>query len=226
MIFPISTTKMVSVTPDCNIFVGTLDGNVGIALTESHFKQLREANDQISTFLESDSIPNSVFFFEGSETRRVQLSTYQNRRVVDVREIILGTGTNYGKQYLTKNGFTITQYPWKTMMAKYDEVIAYHNEVKRVFKDIKRDVLDNITQYVNKQCNGCKIDHPSQKQHDCLMVDWNTRLDTYFLDAMDKISYSEITHKLDTFLSEDIRDTIMSFIACNAKKMLYKTEDF
>lgn len=35
------------------------------------------------------------------------------------------------------------------------------------------EVASNIYKFVTENCNGCAIDHPSQRQHDCLMMEVN-----------------------------------------------------
>lgn len=142
-----------------------------------------------------------------------------------MRELVLGSGIDYGKRYMTKKGFTISIYPWKVLLEKYDEVMTFHNEVKRVYKEIKENVVVELSKAIKKKCYGCEVDHPSQTQHECLMMDWNSRVENHFFGAMDKLSYSEITSKMDTFLSEEFLDNIMSHIVCNAKKLLCNSDD-
>ena len=45
-------------------------------------------------------------------------------------------------------------------------------------------VASEINQLCQEYCNGCKIDHPSQRQHDCLMMDEDERWEMYGFDAI------------------------------------------
>ena len=42
-------------------------------------------------------------------------------------------------------------------------------------------------------CNGCRIDHPSQRQHDCLMMEVEENMWVYFDCALDAVSEGEAT---------------------------------
>ena len=45
-------------------------------------------------------------------------------------------------------------------------------------------VASEINQLCQEYCCGCKIDHPSQSQHDCLMMDEDERWEMYGFDAI------------------------------------------
>ena len=45
------------------------------------------------------------------------------------------------------------------------------------------EIASVINQLVVENCNGCIIDHPSQRQHPCLMMESDERLSMYFDDA-------------------------------------------
>ena len=42
------------------------------------------------------------------------------------------------------------------------------------------DIASVLNQLVVENCNGCIIDHPSQRQHPCLMMESDERLSLYF----------------------------------------------
>ena len=42
-----------------------------------------------------------------------------------------------------------------------------------------------------ENCNGCKIDHPSQRQHDCCMMDNTTMTYNYLDTAMERIDQDQ-----------------------------------
>lgn len=226
-VFPISTAKGVYVTVDCKVHLGTLDGNTGISLTEDEFQELYEKRSDITTFLESESTQPNRWFFEGTETKRVDMCVYLNRRIINIREMIRGTGTNYGSLYPTRTGFAVSIRSWMSLLERYEEVKTYLNETKRVYAKVKGMVVKQLSDGISEKCNGCLIDHPSQLQHECLTLDWNSRVEDHFLAVMNSFNYSgihaEIIH--NSFLGVDVCVHILSHIACNAKSMLFKTEE-
>ena len=48
-------------------------------------------------------------------------------------------------------------------------------------------VASIITALVVKNCNGCIIDHPSQRQHPCLTMDSDERMWLFFDEALDVV---------------------------------------
>jgi hypothetical protein len=57
------------------------------------------------------------------------------------------------------------------------------------------EITSAITSMVLKNCNGCLIDHPSQRQHDCLMMEADERLWLYFDAALVSVSEAEIVER-------------------------------
>ena len=49
-------------------------------------------------------------------------------------------------------------------------------------------VASEINQLCQEYCCGCKIDHPSQRQHDCLMMDEDERWEMYGFDAIERVN--------------------------------------
>lgn len=45
---------------------------------------------------------------------------------------------------------------------------------------------------VEKNCNGCLIHHPSQRQHDCLMMENEEQMLLYFDDALENVSEHDV----------------------------------
>jgi hypothetical protein len=50
------------------------------------------------------------------------------------------------------------------------------------------EIASIITALVMKNCYGCIIDHPSQRQHPCLTMENDKRLWTYFDLALNMVS--------------------------------------
>ena len=72
-----------------------------------------------------------------------------------------------------------------------------------------REVVVDLTR---KHCYGCRIDHPSQRNHSCLMMADLEHLNMYFDDAMEEIDCHEVLNlwknesKL-TDISQSLKDT-------------------
>ena len=55
---------------------------------------------------------------------------------------------------------------------------------EQLFYDLAaRCVAAKIDEFVLRDCYGCKIHHPSQRQHDCLMLLMSERIEMYFDEA-------------------------------------------
>lgn len=196
-------------------------------MTEGEFLELYRARADITAFLEDQSIAPPAWFFEGSQTKRVELTEFRDIKILNVREMRLGSGVNYGELYPTRVGFAISKTLWRSFLEKFDEVITFLEEVKRVYDKIKESVVGQLSETITKMCYGCETDHPSQTKHECVMYDWNTRVEMNFTTAMSKMSYSEITGEFasNTFLDEQFCEYILCNIACISKKLLLKSED-
>lgn len=219
--------KGIFVTPDCKVRLGALNGNTGISLSESEFYELYKYRNDVTNFLESETMPPNTWFFEGSETKRIEICVYRNRRIINIREMIRGSGANYGTLYPSRIGFATSLRTWRSLLEKYDEVVTFLNEVKRVYVKVKEMLVGQLSDSIIKKCNGCLIDHPSQLQHECITQGWNSRVEDNFLSVMNTLNYSLIHAELvnNTFLDVDFYVHIISHIACNAKAMLIKVEE-
>ena len=49
-------------------------------------------------------------------------------------------------------------------------------------------VASEINQLCQAYCCGCKIDNPSQRQHDCFMMDEDERWELYGFDAIERVN--------------------------------------
>ena len=70
----------------------------------------------------------------------------------------------------------------------------------KVYAKVVRETLYEVAQ---ENCHGCRIDHPSQKQHDvCLFMSLEEKLD-YFLDeALERVDLERATEKWNKALEE------------------------
>ena len=48
-------------------------------------------------------------------------------------------------------------------------------------------VINIIMDLVNENCEGCKNYYPSQRHHDCIMLDNDIRVRRYLTEALDKV---------------------------------------
>lgn len=195
-----------------------------ITLTDVEFDELWVQRHDIRNYLHRGSTAKIEWFFQDSETKRVHTAIYKDVEVVHIREVLRGTGLNYGRIYPTKRGILLSKRSWDILEEKYDQVMAFLTEAKRIYQKIREEVVKQLTDII-LECHGCKIDHPSQKQHQCL-EDWEYRVEDNFLGAMSKLSYSEITliFKPFTFLSEEFCERMLAHIVCNSKKMVVEAK--
>jgi hypothetical protein len=55
-----------------------------------------------------------------------------------------------------------------------------------------RKVREVVVDLTRKHCYGCRINHPSQRNHSCLMMSDLEHLNMYFDDAMEEIDCHEV----------------------------------
>ena len=60
---------------------------------------------------------------------------------------------------------------------------------------------------VLENCEGCRVDHPSQRQHDCLMMEDEQKMWLYFDTALEKVSEAKV---VETFVNslQDLKPTV------------------
>ena len=73
---------------------------------------------------------------------------------------------------------------------------------ERLIKWYAGEIASVINQLVVENCNGCIIDHPSQRQHPCLMMESDERLSMYFDDALSKISEARVMENFMNSLND------------------------
>ena len=64
------------------------------------------------------------------------------------------------------------------------------------------EIASVINQLVLENCNGCIIDHPSQRQHPCLMMESDERLSLYFDDALSWASEASVMENFMNSLND------------------------
>ena len=75
-----------------------------------------------------------------------------------------------------------------------DEVssVDYQKLCKLLETIIAWAVSDEIEKLSKERCCGCEYDHPSQRQHDCLMLTVEEKWATYGLEAMERVNSKQM----------------------------------
>ena len=73
---------------------------------------------------------------------------------------------------------------------------------ERLIKCYAEEIASVINQLVVENCNGCIIDHPSQRQHPCLMMESDERLSLYFDDALSWASEAKVMENFMNSLND------------------------
>ena len=64
-------------------------------------------------------------------------------------------------------------------------------------------IMKKINELVLEKCYGCQTNHPSQKHHECLWLDWEAKIDTYMDSAISQLTESEFIENLDAVYDMD-----------------------
>ena len=90
-----------------------------------------------------------------------------------------------------------------------ERVLSHRQKIieERLIKCYAEEIVPVINQLVVENCNGCILDHPSQRQHPCLMMESDERLSLYFDGALSKVSEACIMERFMNSLS-DIRPRV------------------
>ena len=78
---------------------------------------------------------------------------------------------------------------------------------EKLLKCYAEEIACAISVLVVENCNGCIIDHPSQRQHPCLMMANEERLLMYFDIACSRVSEASVMEKFMNSLG-DIKPTV------------------
>ena len=78
-----------------------------------------------------------------------------------------------------------------------DEIVPWEvNQQCNLINAILSQLVDHRVQELRKEkCCGCKVDHPSQRKHDCLMMTEEEGWITYGLEAIDYVLQQGILWK-------------------------------
>ena len=87
-----------------------------------------------------------------------------------------------------------------------DKELILHRRQKRIeekwFKCYAEEIASVISRLVVENCSGCMIDHPSQRRHQCPMMERDQQLCTYFDEALSKISEANVMQAFTQCLND------------------------
>lgn len=91
-----------------------------------------------------------------------------------------------------------------------------------LIEHISQDILKYINEYAKQDCNGCRINHPSQREHTCLGITYT--LENYdILESYFDLAYTEkqgfILQKLQDALQ--IKRKYVLDVYLNEKQQIY-----
>ena len=117
------------------------------------------------------------------------------------------------------------------LLKRYAEEIACAISVL-VVENCNGCIIDHPSQRQHPclmmECNGCIIDHPSQRQHPCLMMENEERLLMYFDLACLRVSEASVMEKFMNSLG-DIKPTVNGLellkYTCNDWRTLFCTNE-
>ena len=81
---------------------------------------------------------------------------------------------------------------------------------EKLLKCYPEEVSAIISMTVLENCEGCLVDHPSQRQHDCLMMEDDQKMWLYFDSALKKLPEAKV---VETFMNSlrDLKPTVNGF---------------
>ena len=99
---------------------------------------------------------------------------------------------------------------------------------EKLLKCYAEEIACAISVLVVENCNGCIIDHPSQRQHHCLIMENEERLLMYFDIACSRVSEASVMEKFMNSLG-DIKPTVNGLellkYTCNDWRTLFCTNE-
>ena len=99
---------------------------------------------------------------------------------------------------------------------------------EKLLKCYAEEIACAISVLVVENCNGCIIDHPSQRQHPCLMMENDEKLLLYFDIALVRVPEASVMEKFMNSLG-DIKPTVNGLellkYTCNDWRTLFCTNE-
>ena len=90
----------------------------------------------------------------------------------------------------TIEGLRLVYYDWLFDLRTFIQTSCNKHSSASVMECLHgRNICNAVAHEVERlcvdSCNGCQVGHPSQRQHDCLMMNENERWQMYGLQAVD-----------------------------------------
>ena len=121
--------------------------------------------------------------------------------VLETGETFSSLTQNIASAYADYVKFTELQYDVSLWMENQPETVEETKEptiserqdaIEKILINAFADHLSyEVLTLTKENCNGCKIYHPSQRQHDCLMMDNTTMTYNYLDEAMRRIDQDQ-----------------------------------
>ena len=89
-----------------------------------------------------------------------------------------------------------------------------------------QEISSVIFNLVVKNCNGCITEHPSQRQHPCLMMESDERLFLYFDEALPRVSEVRVIERFVESLREiepEVNGLELLKYTCKDWRILFRT---
>ena len=81
--------------------------------------------------------------------------------------------------------------------------ITINYSVNAMKKTLARHIACGVDELTKLRCYGCEKDHPSQRQHDCLLPEY-ILIDMYFDEALEKVNSTALIRDWLTLLLEQL----------------------
>ena len=78
---------------------------------------------------------------------------------------------------------------------------------EKLLKCYAEEVTAIISMMVLENCEGCRVDYASQRQHDCLMMEDDQKMWLYFDSSLDKVSEAKVVETVMNSL-RDLKPTV------------------
>ena len=78
---------------------------------------------------------------------------------------------------------------------------------EKLLKCYAEEVSAIVSMMLLENCEGCRFDYPSQREHDCLMMEDNQKMLLYFDSALENVSEAKV---VETFMNSlrDLKPTV------------------
>jgi hypothetical protein len=75
-----------------------------------------------------------------------------------------------------------------------------------MFEAFVQALCKEISKTAEKRCEGCRVMHPSQRRHPCMMMSFEEKVDLYFDYALCTMKSKSIVRRY----KQELRDAVLS----------------